>query len=78
MASSGPSLVFTGAVLRRFRGFVVRGFCLTFVGFFLEAIFFVANLNYSLGTVARKPSLTVPIDPMEQFSLFYVIELKTC
>jgi Cys-tRNA(Pro) deacylase len=76
MASNGPSLVFTGAALRRFR-FVVRGFCLRFTGFFLEAIFFVANLNYSLGTVAMTPSLTVPIDSMEQFSLFHVIELKT-
>ncbi|HKM74878.1 MAG TPA: hypothetical protein VJZ32_00500 [Candidatus Bathyarchaeia archaeon] len=63
MASNGPRLAFTGAVLRRFRGFVlVRGFCLRFVGFFLEAILFVANSNYSLETVARKPSLTVPID----------------
>ncbi len=77
MASSGPRVVFTGAFLRRFRGFVVRGICLRFVGFFVEAILFVANLNYSLGTVARKPSLTVPIDSKEQFSLFYVIELRT-
>ena len=77
MASNGPKLVLTGAALRRFRCFVVRGFCLRFSGFFLEAIFLVANLNYSLGTVARKPSLTVPIDSMEQFSLFHVIELKS-
>ena len=77
MASSGPRLVLTGAVLRRFRCFVVRGFCLRLVGFFTEAILWVANSNYSLGTVAMKPSLTVTIDSMEQFSLFHVIELKS-
>jgi len=77
MASSGPSLIFTGAVLRRFRRFfVARGFCLRFVSFSEAIFFFGANPSYPMETVSEKLSLTVPIETMEQFSLFQVVGLQ--